>query len=84
MRLTMIFVGARSLTAFTGFIHFRRIPDLHRIKMFRHEEIEVQPEKNIAVRASTRFLPITRHYEGKSSYPAKRAKLSGTLCCSCW
>jgi tellurite resistance protein TerC len=47
--------------------------------MFRHEEIEVQPEKNILVRAVTSFLPITRHYEEEKFFTRQNGKLTGTL-----
>jgi tellurite resistance protein TerC len=47
--------------------------------MFRHEEIDVQPEKNILVRGVTRFLPISRHYEEEKFFTRINGKLSGTL-----
>src|SRR4029078_2877772 len=80
MHLTMIFVGAAVINRFHWIIYiFGGFLIYTGIKMFRHEEIEVQPEKNIAVRAVTRFLPITRHYEGEKFFTRENGKRTGTL-----
>jgi len=80
MRLTMIFVGAALINRFHWIIYiFGGFLIYTGIKMFRHEEIEVQPEKNILVRAVTRFLPITRHYEEEKFFTREKGKLTGTL-----
>ena len=63
MRLTMIFVGAGLINRFHWIIYiFGGFLVYTGIKMFRHEEVDIQPDQNIAVRLVTRFLPITRHY----------------------
>src|SRR4029078_11647960 len=80
MRLTMIFVGAALINRFHWIIYiFGGFLIFTRIKMFRQEEIEVQPEKNIVVRAVTSFLPITRHYEEAHFFTRQNGKLTGTL-----
>src|SRR5690242_12672559 len=80
MRLTMIFVGATLINRFHWIIYiFGGFLIYTGIKMFRHEEIDVQPEKNIAVRAVTSFLPITRHYEEDKFFTRIDGKLTGTL-----
>ncbi len=80
MRLTMIFVGATLINRFHWIIYiFGGFLIYTGIKMFRHEEIEVQPERNIAVRAVTRFLPITRHYEDEKFFTRENGKRTGTL-----
>jgi tellurite resistance protein TerC len=80
MRLTMIFVGAALINRFHWIIYiFGAFLVYTGIKMFRHEEIDVQPEKNILVRGVTRFLPISRHYEEEKFFTRINGKLSGTL-----
>src|SRR5690349_22585801 len=80
MRLTMIFVGATLINRFHWIIYiFGGFLIYTGIKMFRHEEIDVQPDKNIAVRAVTSFLPITRHYEEEKFFTREKGKLTGTL-----
>src|SRR5687768_12743305 len=64
MRLTMIFIGAALIERFHWIIYiFGAFLVYTGIKMFRHDEIDVQPDQNIAVRIVTRFFPIARHYD---------------------
>src|ERR687891_2154135 len=64
MRLTMIFIGAALIDRFHWIIYiFGAFLVYTGIKMFRDEEIDIQPEQNFAVRIVTKFLPISRHYE---------------------
>jgi tellurite resistance protein TerC len=49
------------------------------IKMFTQEEKEIHPEQNPVVRIVTRYVPITRHYEGESFFTRVDGRLSGTL-----
>src|SRR6185437_3686553 len=78
--LTMIFVGAALINRFHWIIYiFGGFLIYTGIKMFRHEEIDVQPEKNILVRAVTSFLPITRHYEEEKFFTRQNGKFAGTL-----
>lgn len=80
MRLTMIFVGAGLINRFHWIIYiFGGFLVYTGIKMFRHEEVDIQPDQNIAVRLVTRFLPITRHYEGDKFFTRINGKLTGTL-----
>lgn len=80
MRLTMIFVGAALLNRFHWIIYiFGAFLVYTGIKMFRDEEIDIQPEQNPLVRIATRFLPITRHYEGEKFFTRTNGKLTGTL-----
>lgn len=80
MRLTMIFVGATLINRFHWIIYiFGAFLVYTGIKMFRHEEIDIQPEQNIAVRGVTRFLPITRHYEEEKFFTKANGKRTGTL-----
>ena len=80
MRLTMIFVGAALINRFHWIIYiFGAFLVYTGIKMFRQEDTDIQPEENPVVRAVTRYIPITRHYEGKHFLTRVDGKLTGTL-----
>src|SRR5690242_10529360 len=80
MRLTMIFVGAALINRFQWIIYiFGAFLVYTGIKMFRHEEIDIQPDQNFAVRAVTRFFPISRHYEDEKFFTSADGKRRGTL-----
>jgi tellurite resistance protein TerC len=80
MRLTMIFVGAALINRFHWIIYiFGGFLVYTGIKMFRQDEIDVQPEQNPLIRLVTRFLPITRHYEEEKFFTRINGKLTGTL-----
>jgi len=80
MRLTMIFVGAALINKFHWIIYiFGAFLVYTGVKMFKQEEIEIQPEQNPLVRLVTRFLPITRHYEEENFFTINNGKRAGTL-----
>lgn len=80
MRLTMIFVGAELINRFHWIIYiFGGFLVYTGIKMFRHEEVDIQPDQNLAVRIVTRLLPITRHYEEDKFFTKIDGKRTGTL-----
>jgi tellurite resistance protein TerC len=80
MRLTMICVGAALINKFHWIIYiFGAFLVYTGVKMFRQEEIEIQPEQNPLVRIVTRFLPITRHYEEEKFFTKSSGKRTGTL-----
>ena len=80
MRLTMIFVGATLINHFHWIIYiFGAFLVYTGIKMFRQEEIEIQPEQNPLVRLASKFLPITRHYEDERFFTKINGKRTGTL-----
>ena len=80
MRLTMIFVGAALINKFHWIIYiFGAFLVYTGVKMFKEEEIEIQPEQNPLVRFVTRFLPITRHYEEEKFFTKSSGKRTGTL-----
>jgi tellurite resistance protein TerC len=80
MRLTMIFVGAALINRFQWIIYiFGAFLVYTGIKMFRHEEVDIQPDQNLAVRAVTKLLPITRHYEDEKFFTKINGKRAGTL-----
>jgi len=80
MRLTMIFVGAALINKFHWIIYiFGAFLVYTGVKMFKEEEIDIQPEQNPLVRLVTRFLPITRHYEEEKFFTKTNGKRTGTL-----
>lgn len=80
MRLTMIFVGAALINRFHWIIYiFGAFLVYTGIRMFRQEDTDIQPESNPVVRALTRYIPITRHYEGHHFFTRVNGKLTGTL-----
>jgi tellurite resistance protein TerC len=80
MRLTMIFIGAALINRFHWVIYiFGAFLVYTGIKMFRQEDTDIQPEENPVVRAITRYIPITRHYEGEKFFTRIDGKRTGTL-----
>src|SRR5687767_13525702 len=80
MRLTMIFVGAALINRFHWIIYiFGAFLVYTGIKMFRHEEVDINPEHNFLVRAVTRLFPITRHYDQEKFFTNVNGKRTGTL-----
>jgi tellurite resistance protein TerC len=80
MRLTMIFVGATLIDRFHWIIYiFGGFLVYTGIKMFRSEEIEVNPEQNPVVRLVTRFLPISHKYDDEKFFSTINGKRTGTL-----
>src|SRR5215204_5106077 len=64
MRLTMIFVGAALINRFHWIIYiFGGFLVYTGLKMFRHEDTDINPEENLLVKAVNRFFPIARHYD---------------------
>jgi tellurite resistance protein TerC len=80
MRLTMIFVGATLINRFHWILYlFGAFLVYTGIKMFRQDDSDIQPEENPLVRAVTRYIPITRSYDGQKFFTRVQGKLSGTL-----
>jgi tellurite resistance protein TerC len=80
MRLTMIFIGAALIQRFEWIIYiFGAFLVYTGIKMFRQEELDIQPEDNPVVKFVTRFIPITRHYEEQRFFTRVNGRLMGTL-----
>ncbi len=80
MRLTMIFVGAALISRFHWIIYiFGAFLVYTGIKMFRHEDTDMQPDQTFLVRSVTRFLPISHHYDEQKFFTRINGKLTGTL-----
>ncbi|HYN23561.1 MAG TPA: TerC family protein [Pyrinomonadaceae bacterium] len=80
MRLTMIFIGAVLINRFHWIIYiFGAFLVYTGIKMFKQEELDIQPEENPVVKFATRYIPITRHYEEQKFFTRVNGRLTGTL-----
>lgn len=80
MRLTMIFIGAALIQRFHWIIYiFGAFLVYTGLKMFKQEEVEIHPEQNPVVRLVTRFLPISREYDGEKFFTTINGKKTGTL-----
>jgi tellurite resistance protein TerC len=80
MRITMIGIGAALIERFHWIIYiFGAFLIYTGVKMMRQGETEVQPEDNPVVKLVTRFIPITRHYEGENFFTTVDGKRTGTL-----
>ena len=80
MRLTMIFIGAALIERFHWIIYiFGAFLVYTGIKMFKQEELDIQPEQNPMVRVVTRFFPISKSYEGEKFFTTINGKRTGTL-----
>lgn len=66
MRIVMIFLGATLIARFEWIIYiFGAFLVYTGIKMFRSDEIDVNPEENPVVKLVTRYVPISREYDGE-------------------
>jgi tellurite resistance protein TerC len=80
MRITMIALGAALIERFHWIIYIFGVFLIYTgIKMMTQQETEVHPEQNPVVRFVTRFIPITRHYDGEKFFTVVNGKKTGTL-----
>lgn len=80
MRLTMIFIGAALISRFHWIIYiFGAFLVYTGIKMFRHQDTELEPDQNPIVRLVTRFFPISRQYDEEKFFTRINGKRVGTL-----
>ena len=80
MRISMIIVGTELIERFHWVIYvFGAFLVYTGVKMFRQKETELEPEDNPIVRMVTRFIPITRHYEGRKFFTRVNGRRVGTL-----
>ena len=80
MRIVMIALGAALIHRFHWIIYvFGAFLIYTGLRMLRQGETEVHPEDNPVVKFVTRFVPITRHYEGEKFFTEVNGKRMGTL-----
>jgi tellurite resistance protein TerC len=80
MRMTMIFIGATLVERFHWILYlFGAFLIYTGFKMLKEDETQANPEENPLVRFATRFIPITRHYEGDKFFTVENGRKMGTL-----
>jgi tellurite resistance protein TerC len=80
MRVVIILVGTVLISRFHWIIYvFGAFLIYTGIKMMVQEETELEPEHNPVVRLITRFVPITRHYDGEKFFTVVNGRRTGTL-----
>lgn len=79
MRGTMIILGAALIKQFHWIIYiFGAFLLITGIRMARHKDEEVHPERNPLIRLVRRFLPVTENYEGNSFFVRRDGVLMAT------
>ena len=80
MRITMIFLGTELIQHFHWVIYFFGAFLVYTaLRMFREEEVSIEPEENVIVRFVTRYVPITRQYDRRKFFTMVDGKRVGTL-----
>ena len=80
MRMIMIFAGAALVEQFHWILYVFGVFLLYTgIKMFSNDEEGFNPEESRMVSTVTRFIPISKHYEGENFLTTVDGKRTGTL-----
>lgn len=80
MRMTMIALGAALIDRFHWIIYVFGVFLIYTgIKMMLQKETELHPEDNPVVKFVTRYVRITRHYEGDKFFTVENGRRAGTL-----
>src|SRR6266581_3221202 len=80
MRITMIVLGTELIQRFHWIIYFFGMFLVYTaVRMFREEEVSIEPEENVIVRIVTRYVPITRQYDRRKFFTMVDGKRVGTL-----
>jgi tellurite resistance protein TerC len=80
MRMVMIFAGAELVERFHWIIYVFGVFLLYTgIKMFSSDDDEFDIENSRIVKLTTRFIPITKEYDGEKFFVIKEGKRMGTL-----
>jgi tellurite resistance protein TerC len=80
MRMAMIFAGAELVERFHAILYlFGAFLVYTGVKMFFSSEDQFNPEESWMVTFTTRFIRISKHYDGENFFIRKDGKLIGTL-----
>jgi tellurite resistance protein TerC len=80
MRMVMIFAGAELVERFHWIIYVFGVFLLYTgIKMFSSDDDEFDIENSRIVKLTTRFIPISKEYDGENFFVIKDGKRMGTL-----
>ncbi|MEP6945840.1 MAG: TerC family protein [Acidobacteriota bacterium] len=79
MRMVMIFAGAQLVESFEWILYFFGVFLIYTgIKMFGDDEA-FEPEDSVIVKVTTRFVPISKEYDGEKFFVIRDGKRIGTL-----
>jgi tellurite resistance protein TerC len=80
MRMVMIFAGAEIVERFNAVLYFFGAFLVYTgVKMFFSDEEQFDPENSWIVKFTTRFIRISKKYEGENFFIRQDGKLLGTL-----
>ena len=80
MRMIMIFAGAELVERFHWIIYFFGAFLIYTgLKMFGNSDEHFEPHESAVVRLATRFIRISKHYEGDRFFVVKDGVRTGTL-----
>ena len=80
LRMVMIFAGAELVESFSWILYFFGAFLVYTgIKMFSDDEDAFDPENSAIVKLTTRFVRISKHYEGEKFFVNVDGKRTGTL-----
>ena len=80
LRMVMIFAGAQLVESFQWILYFFGAFLLYTgVKMFSDDDEAFNPEESAIVRLTTRFIRITKRYEGEKFFVNVDGKRTGTL-----
>jgi len=80
LRMVMIFAGAQLVESFHWILYLFGAFLLYTgIKMFSDDDEAFNPEESAIVRLTTRFVPITKKYDGENFFIIVDGKRTGTL-----
>jgi tellurite resistance protein TerC len=80
MRITMIFLGTELILRFHWVIYFFGAFLVYTaVRMFREQEMSIEPEENVIVRFVTRYVPIAQYYDRRKFFTIVNGKRVGTL-----
>lgn len=80
LRMIMIFAGTELVEKFDWLIYvFGAFLVYTGIKMFSGDDDGFNPEESAVVKFTTRFIRISKHYEGEKFFVIKDGKRTGTL-----
>jgi tellurite resistance protein TerC len=80
MRMIMIFAGAELVNRFEWIIYIFGVFLVYTgISMFFSGDDDFEPHESVFIRLVTKYIPITRHYEGEKFFTRENGVLTGTL-----
>ena len=80
LRMVMIFAGTELVDRFHWLIYiFGAFLVYTGIKMFSDDEEGFNPEESAIVRLTTRFIPISKQYDGEKFFTVQNGQRTGTL-----